>query len=58
MNFMSRTIADVENARVVVAAAVAAAKEGPLWRPGATERTYLQIFLWRYIDDLLYQVGS
>jgi hypothetical protein len=27
MNFMSRTIADVENARAVVAAAVAVAKE-------------------------------
>jgi hypothetical protein len=52
---MFRTIADVGNAKAVVAAVEAAAKERPLWRPGATERNYWQIFLWKYIDDLLYK---
>ena len=56
MNFMLRTTADAENAKAVVAAAEAAAKERSLWCPGATERTYQQIYLRKYIDNLLYKL--
>ena len=40
MNVTLRTTADAENAKAVVAAAEAAAKERSLWRHCATERTY------------------
>src|SRR5688500_4945870 len=49
----------MKNAKAVVAAAVAAAKEIPLWCQGATERTYWkEIFLRKYIDGLLYKLDS
>ena len=44
MNFMLGTTADAENAKAVVAAAEAVAKERSLWCPGATERTYQHFF--------------